>query len=161
VVHLLLVVGSGQAYNLGLKATVLSWVPYAVAFGSLPAVASLAGDDPVWPPWWMAAAGASLGVGAHVLNALPDLADDLRTGVRGFPHRLGERTGRFVAAGLLVAASLLAALGPAGAPAPWVWGALALVAGLAVLTLTGRGRGPFRAALGIALLDVVLLVGAG
>ncbi|MCO1656267.1 UbiA family prenyltransferase [Pseudonocardia sp. S2-4] len=160
-VHLLLVVGSGQAYNLGLKATVLSWVPYAVAFGSLPAVVSLAADAPGWPPWWTAAAGACLGVGAHVLNALPDLADDLRTGVRGLPHRLGERTGRAVAAGLLVAASVLAALGPAGHPPLWVWAALLLVVALAVLTMTGRGRWPFRAALGIALIDVVLLVGAG
>jgi len=157
-VHLLLVVGSGQAYNLGLKATALSWAPYAVAFGSLPAVASLAGDAPAWPPWWIMAAGACLGVGAHVLNALPDLADDLRTGVRGFPHRLGERTGRIAAAGLLVAASLLAALGPTGQPALWTWGALLVVAGLAALTLAGRGRWPFRAAMGIALLDVVLLV---
>ncbi|WP_308257323.1 UbiA family prenyltransferase [Pseudonocardia lacus] len=160
-VHLLLVVGSGQAYNLGLKATALSWVPYAVAFGTLPAVATLAGPAPAWPPWWVIAAGACLGVGAHVLNALPDLADDLRTGVRGFPHRLGERAGRVVAAGLLVAASLLAALGPAGRRPLWVWGALLLVAALAAVSLAGRGRWPFRAALGIALLDVVLLVGAG
>lgn len=159
-VHLLLVVGAGQAYNLGLKATALSWLPYAVAFGALPAVPPLAGDPPAWPPWWTVAAGAGLGVGAHVLNALPDLADDLRTGVRGFPHRLGARRGRWVAAGLLVVASLLAALGP-GRPPPWVWGALLLVAVLAAVTLGGRGRWPFRAALGIAVLDVVLLVGAG
>jgi 4-hydroxybenzoate polyprenyltransferase len=157
-VHLFLGVASGHAYNLGLKATALSWVPYAVAFGTLPAVASLAGDAPVWPPWWTMAAGACLGVGAHVLNALPDLAADLRTGVRGFPHRLGERTGRIVAAGLLVAASLLAALGPDRRPPLWVWGALLLVVGLAAVSLAGRGRWPFRAALGIALLDVVLLV---
>jgi MFS family permease len=42
-VHLFLGVGAGQAYNLGLKATAFSWVPYVVAFGTLPAVASLAG----------------------------------------------------------------------------------------------------------------------
>jgi hypothetical protein len=29
------------AYNLTLKATVLSWLPYAIAFGMLPAVATL------------------------------------------------------------------------------------------------------------------------
>ena len=160
-VHLVLGVGAGQAYNLGLKATALSWLPYAVAFGTLPAVASLAGTDPAWPPWWTLAAGACLGVGAHLLNALPDLADDLRTGVRGLPHRLGARPGRIVAAGLLAAASLLAALGPGRPPPGWVWGALLLVAGLTAVTLAGRGRLPFRAALGIALLDVVLLVGAG
>jgi 4-hydroxybenzoate polyprenyltransferase len=114
-----------------LKSTWFSWLPYAVAFGTLPAVASLAGPGPAWPPWWMTAAGAALGVGAHVVNALPDLADDARTGVRGMPHRLGEPTARPLAAALLVAASLLAALGPAGHPAVWVWGALALVVALA------------------------------
>ncbi|WP_220187905.1 UbiA family prenyltransferase, partial [Pseudonocardia pini] len=79
-VHVLLCLVPGHAYNLGLKATPLSWAPYAVAFGSLPAVVSLAGDAPAWPPWWTTLAGACLGVGAHLLNALPDLADDVRTG---------------------------------------------------------------------------------
>jgi 4-hydroxybenzoate polyprenyltransferase len=161
VVHLVLGIAVGQTYNLGLKRTALSWLPYAVTFGTLPAVVSLAGATPAWPPWWMLAAGATLGVGAHVLNALPDLADDLRTGVRGLPHRLGERTARPLAAGLLAAASALAAFGPAGAPAAWVWVVLLAIAGLAAFALTGRGRGPFRAAMVIALLDVVLLVAAG
>ncbi|MGA8847220.1 MAG: UbiA family prenyltransferase, partial [Nocardioides sp.] len=80
-VHLGLVVAMGQAYNLGLKATVWSWVPYAVAFGSLPAVVSLAADDRAIAPWWLLAAGATLGVGAHLLNVLPDLEDDASTGV--------------------------------------------------------------------------------
>jgi 4-hydroxybenzoate polyprenyltransferase len=161
VVHLVLGIGSGQAYNLGLKRTALSWLPYAVTFGTLPAVVALAGEVPAWPPWWMMAAGATLGVGAHVVNALPDLADDLRTGVRGLPHRLGERVARPLAAALLVAASVLAAFGPAGSPPAWVWAVLLVVVALAALALTGRGRGPFRAAMAIALLDVVLLVAAG
>jgi 4-hydroxybenzoate polyprenyltransferase len=161
VVHLVLGVGSAQAYNLVLKSTWFSWLPYAVAFGTLPAVASLAGPGPTWPPWWTTAAGAALGVGAHVVNALPDLADDVRTGVRGLPHRLGERTARPLAAALLVAASVVAALGPAGLPAMWVWGALVLVVALAAVAATARGRTPFRAAVAIALLDVVLLVAAG
>lgn len=161
-VHLLLVVGAAQAYNLGLKATAASWLPYAVAFGALPAVASLAGDTPALPPWWMVAAGAALGVGAHVLNALPDLADDLQTAVRGLPHRLGAPIARPLAAGLLLAASLLAALGPALSagvgPSVGVWAALAGVLALVVVALTGTGRGPFRAAMAVAVLDVVLLV---
>jgi 4-hydroxybenzoate polyprenyltransferase len=156
-VHLVLLVGSAQAYNLGVKATAWSWLPYAVAFGSLPAVATLAGPDPVLPPWWAAAAGAALGVGAHVLNALPDLADDARTGVRGLPHRLGARRSRPLAAGLLVLASVVVVVGP-GTPPPWAWAALLVVLALAVHALLGRGRGPFWAASGIALVDVALLV---
>ena len=52
--HLLLV-ASGWAYNLGLKATALSWLSYAVAFGGLPAFVWLAGPDA--PPLWGVAAG--------------------------------------------------------------------------------------------------------
>lgn len=159
-VHLVLVVGSGQAYNLGLKATALSWVPYAVAFGTLPAVVTLAGPDPAWPePWLMVAAG-TLGVAAHFLNVLPDLADDAATGVRGLPHRLGERASRAAATALLVAASLAALLGRPGPPGPGDWGVLVVVLVLAAVSLRGSGRTPFRAAIAIALVDVVLVAAA-
>jgi len=36
----------GWAYNLGMKGTALSWLPYAIAFGFLPAVATLSADPP-------------------------------------------------------------------------------------------------------------------
>ncbi|MDO0924157.1 UbiA family prenyltransferase [Streptomyces sp. TG1A-8] len=160
-VNVVLGAGAGHAYNLGLKATRWSWAPYASAFGTLPSVVTLAGPAPAWAPPWATGAGAALGVGAHLLNTLPDLADDERTGVRGLPHRIGERPSRVLAVVLLSAASLLAVLGPAGPPATWAWAALALVAVLVVLTWATRGRAPFRAAVAIALLDVVLLVAAG
>ncbi|WP_205473671.1 UbiA family prenyltransferase [Nocardioides sp. SYSU D00038] len=153
--------GAAHAYNLGLKATLVSWLPYAVAFGLLPSVVWLAGPSGQVAPWWAAAAGATLGVGAHLVNAVPDLADDARTGVRGLPHLLGETAARRLATVLLGAASLLAALGPEGSPPGWCWVALVVVAVLAAVALVGSGRTPFRAAMAVALLDVVLLVGAG
>ena len=157
-VHLLLGVGSGWAYNLGLKRTVWSAVPYAVAFGTLPAVVTLALPDPVWPAAWVMAAGALLGVGAHLLNALPDLADDEQTGVRGLPHRLGARRVRWLAPAVLVLASAAALAGPAGAPSALAWVGFALCLVLAAVAVTGRGRVPFAAAVGIAAVDVVALV---
>ncbi len=160
-VHLGLLVAMGHAYNLGLKATAFSWLPYAVAFGSLPAVVALADLPPAWPPWWLMGAGAALGVGAHFLNALPDLADDLRTGVRGLPHRLGAAGSRGCAAALLAGASLLAALGPADAPPGWAALVLGVVLVLSLVAAFGPGRRPFQAAIVIAVLDVVLLVAAG
>ncbi|GHA54104.1 UbiA family prenyltransferase [Streptomyces purpurascens] len=156
-VNVVLATGAGHAYNLGLKATPWSWAPYACGFGTLPSVVTLAGPAPDWAPGWMTGAGAALGVGAHLLNVLPDLADDERTGVRGLPHRIGEHLSRVLAAVLLTAASVLAVAGPAGPPPAWTWPALALVVVLAVVTLCARGRAPFRAAVTIALLDVVLL----
>src|SRR5690606_17476761 len=137
VVHLVLCVGSGHAYNLGLKATAWSWAPYALAFGSLPAVITLAGASASWPPGWLICAAAALLVAAHFLNVLPDLHDDAVTGVRGLPHRLGASASRGVATALLVAGSVVAALGPPGRPPAWTLAALALVIGLGVLALLG------------------------
>jgi 4-hydroxybenzoate polyprenyltransferase len=156
-VHLVCLVGGGHAYNFGLKSTAWSWTPYAVAFGSLPAVVTLAGSTPAAPPAWAVVVAAMLGVGAHLLNALPDFADDAATGVKGLPHRLGATATRIGATTLLVAASVVAVLGPPEAPTGRSWAALGLVAALAVVTLVGRGKVPFAAAVAIALVDVVLL----
>jgi len=155
--HLLLV-GSGWAYNLGLKRVAWSGLPYAIAFGALPAVITLALPDPQWPPVWMVAAGALLGVGAHLLNALPDLADDAQTGVHGLPHRLGARRLRWLAPLVLTVASAVAAFGPVPGTAAWVWAAFGLCVVLAVVAMRGRGRVPFAAAVCIAAVDVVSLV---
>jgi len=160
-VHLGLVVTWGHLYNLGLKSTPWSWLPYAVAFGTLPAVVTLADVPHQWPPAWMMAVATALGVAAHLLNTLPDLVSDAATGVRGLPHRLGPAASRGTAIGLLVAGSVTAALGPARSPGPLTGVALAIVAALAVVASVGRGRTPFQAAIAIALVDVVLLtVGA-
>jgi len=155
--HLALLVAFGHLYNVHFKATPWSWLPYAVAFGSLPAVVSLANSPPRWPPTWMVATAAALGIAAHFLNALPDLEDDAATGVRGLPHRLGAGRSRTVATALLLAASLVAVLGPAGTPDTWAVAALAVVVVLAGVVSFGRGRTPFQAAIGIALTVVALL----
>jgi len=159
--HLGLVVAFGHLYNFSFKATPWSWLPYAVAFGSLPAVVSLANEPPRWPPTWMVGTAATLGIAAHFLNTLPDLDDDVATAVRGLPHRLGATPSRLIATALLLLASALAVLGPAGAPATWAWTALAVVVALGALTLFGQGRAPFYAAVAIALVDVGLLAVVG
>ena len=155
--HLALLVAFGHLYNFSLKATPWSWLPYAVAFGSLPAVVSLANSPPQWPPTWMVGTAAMLGTAAHFLNTLPDFEDDAATGVRGLPHRLGATRSRLIATALLVLASALAVLGPAGAPANWAWTALAIVVALAALALFGTGKAAFYAAIAIAVVNVALL----
>jgi len=127
----------GWLYNLGLKSTVLSWLPYAIAVGLLPAVATLSAEPSRWPALWVLAAGALLGVAAHLANVLPDLRDDFATGVRGLPHRLGPRGTALTAAALLLAASVVILFGPGGQPGPWGWAgflAATLLAGIAVNT---------------------------
>jgi 4-hydroxybenzoate polyprenyltransferase len=155
-VHLVCV-AAGWAYDLGLKATAASWVPYAVAFGLLPGFVSLAAPGGEWPAPWVLAAGALLGTGAHLLNALPDLDDDEATGVRGLPHRLGPRRAAVGAVACLATATLLLVLAVPAATATRT-AVVLLAAVLSVAALTTRGRWPFRMAIGIAALDVVLLV---
>jgi 4-hydroxybenzoate polyprenyltransferase len=159
--HVVLLVGSGLAYDLGVKATVWSWLPYAVAFGSLPAVPTLAQQPPAAPAWWAVAAGAALGVGAHLVNVLPDLADDAATGVRGLPHRLGARASQVTAAVILLGASVVLVVGPVADGATGNRAVvLPLTAALAVGVAATGGRTPFRLAVLMALVDVVLLTTA-
>lgn len=153
-------VAAAWAYNLGLKSTVLSWVPYAVAFGGLTVFVALADPHGVLPAAWVPVAAAMLGVGAHLVNTLPDLAADAATGVRGLPHRLGARGSTVTAALVLVTGSVVVALGATGAPRTVVLGALVVVVGLGVVAVVARGRTPFRAAIAIALVDAALVVAA-
>ncbi len=161
----LLVVASGWTYNLGVKSTVWSWLPFAPAFGALPAVATLALPEPVWPAWWALAAGGLVGVSAHLGNVLPDLADDDATGVRGLPHLLG--TDWTAGLGLLcaLAAAGLVVLGPEGSPAWWSWLGLAVAAAVAFVAFTVARRRPaseaaFYATMLVAAIGVSLLAGS-
>lgn len=162
-VHLL-AVAVAWAYNARLKATALSWAPYALAFGLVPSIVVLGLPGAPWAAWWATAAGALLGIGAHLANALPDLDDDAATGVRGLPHRLGARASAATAAGLLLTATALLALGP-GDAGPVEVLVLALAAAVTAAGLA-RARRPgsrdaFRAALVVAVLGVGLLVARG
>jgi 4-hydroxybenzoate polyprenyltransferase len=152
-------VAMGWVHNLGAKRTVLSPVPYAVAFASLPAFVGLAGPNGL-PPAWVLGCGAVLGVAAHLLNALPDLADDVATGVVGLPQRLGEGRVRVLAPLLLLAGTVLAVVRPGepGGVPGWAWAVLAVGAVLAAVAARRTGRVPFAAAVGVALLCVALLV---
>jgi 4-hydroxybenzoate polyprenyltransferase len=90
-------VASAWLYNLWFKKTVLSWLPYAVSFGLLPAFLSyggLGGGMHGGPPTWaMTVLAALLGIGVHFLNALPDLVQDNETGVRHLPLRIALKIG--------------------------------------------------------------------
>jgi 4-hydroxybenzoate polyprenyltransferase len=161
---------SALLYNWPLKFTPASVLPYAFSFAALPAFVILALPDAPRPPLWIVAAGGLLGAGAHFANVLPDLDDDVRTGVRGLPHRIGPAWSRAAAAGLLLAATVTLVFGPPGRPS---WYGVAAVAAAAVVLPAGwyagrlassRGARPvavFRAVLLVALIDVLLLITSG
>ncbi|OON83065.1 hypothetical protein B1H18_02830 [Streptomyces tsukubensis] len=158
-VHLLGVIAA-WTYNLGLKATVLSWLPYAVGFGALPAFVSLGLPGRPAPAWWVVVAAALIGVGAHLANVLPDIAADLITGVRGWPQRLGPARVRILLPAPLVAATvLLAVAGPGPVRASEVVTPSAVTVAAVGGALLGRRfpRLPFLTAILIAAIDVVLL----
>jgi len=160
------VAASGWAYNLGLKATALSWLPYAVAFGILPAVATLAMPVPTWPASWAMISGALFGVSAHLANVLPDLTDDAATGVRGFPHRLGARACAVGCTATLIAASMVILFGSGAELTVWRWVAAAVLALVAVAAVVIGLRRPtsralFTLVITVAAADLVLFALAG
>jgi 4-hydroxybenzoate polyprenyltransferase len=163
-VHLL-AVASGWAYDLGGKSSTASPVFYLASFGLLPVFVLLAAPGGPVPPWWLPTAGAALGAGAHFANALPDLDDDIATGVAGLPHRLGATGSRVAAAALLGTASVVLTLGLPIAPrlaalAP-VGAGIVLGAGFLAAQHRPGSRAPFRAVLLVGLLDVALLIASG
>jgi 4-hydroxybenzoate polyprenyltransferase len=167
VVHLV-AVASGWAYDLVLKPTPISPLPYAVAFGLLPAVATLAASPAHWPPAGVLAGSALLGTGAHFANTVGDVEHDAATGVRGLPQRIGPEASLRVTAAL-VALSAVALLTTGAEARGWalallVAGAALAVAGAALAgRMIGRGRAAFRLTLAAVALVVAgfLLSGAG
>ena len=93
----LLSVGAAWLYNTRIKLTALSFLPWAISFGLLPAFLSYGG----WggglhggpPTITMTLLAALLGVGIHFLTSLPDLVGDNHNGVRSLPLRVALRIG--------------------------------------------------------------------
>ena len=104
-VHLV-AVGSAWAYNAGVKATVLSPLPYAVSFGLLPAFVTLGLPTHPWPRPTLMVATALLGIGAHFINTLADREDDARSGIAGLPQRMSARACLFTGVLLLSACAV-------------------------------------------------------
>jgi len=152
------------AYNMWLKATLASVVAYGAAFPLLVAFITLGGTSHPWPAWWALVGASLLACGAHLVNAAPDLADDLAAGVRGLPQRLGYRRSVRVAGALMLAATATVAAGPGldgWLPLAAVGLASAVLASGVVLGRPPGSRWLFRAALAVAFIDVVVLVGRG
>jgi len=161
-VHLF-AVGCGWAYNLWLKGTWASAVPYAVAFGALPCVATLALPVARWPGAWVVGAGALLGIAANLTNAVPDLERDSVAGFRGLASRLGAYPSVVISAVLLVAAAACIAFGPAGPPSVAGWTGFALSAVIAAVAVpalrrTAGSRVPFYGLMALVPIDIAMIL---
>jgi len=86
---------SATAYNLKLKSTLLSVVPYIVSFGALPwAIYVAAGTE---PPTWIVLGFVLFASAFHFLNVLKDLDSDIDQDVMGLPQVLGRQKSILIA----------------------------------------------------------------
>ena len=152
-------------YNIRLKATIASVVPYVVAFGSLPAVVTLGLGGHPWPPWWASVAAALLGSGAHFINTLADIDDDLGGGVRGLPQRLGHNTSLLLGVLLMTVASAVLAWAPRGRPGLAVQALVGvtwlLAGGVVVAARSAKPRNAWSLTIALAVVAVTLLLASG
>jgi len=96
---------SATFYNLKLKSTIISPLPYIVSFGALPwAIYLPAGNQ---PPLWLFIDFMLIAVAFHFFNVLKDFQWDINQGVLGLPQRLGRNVSLFISISLVVSAVLV------------------------------------------------------
>jgi 4-hydroxybenzoate polyprenyltransferase len=98
-------IACGIGYNFYFKFTLLSPLPYAVAFAALPSCIAISKE--VTPPVWMWLGGALFGTAAHFINVLKDMQKDQASGIRGLPQRLGCKNSIAIAVALIAAGILV------------------------------------------------------
>jgi 4-hydroxybenzoate polyprenyltransferase len=86
---------SATAYNVKLKSTVLSVLPYIVSFGALPWAIYVAAASA--PPSWLVFAFILIASAFHFLNVLKDMDSDIAQDVMGLPQVLGREKSIFMA----------------------------------------------------------------
>ena len=100
---------SATAYNLKLKATIYSVLPYVVSFGTLPWAIYAATDT--HPPMWLVLTFVLLASAFHFLNVLKDLEQDRTQEVMGLPQVLGRQKSITVAVVLVLLGLIAMTLG--------------------------------------------------
>jgi 4-hydroxybenzoate polyprenyltransferase len=148
------------SYDLWLKGTVWSALPFAVAVPVVPLFGyGAAGRFPA-VLWWAWPIGALLAVATHLADALPDVERDRATGVRGLATRLGVGRAAAVAAvcyGAAVAMALWSGLAAGDRPVVVAGAALAVVLGLAAVPAGARGPAGRRVAYRLVLAGMAAL----
>lgn len=146
----LLAVSCGIAYNFYFKKSVLSPLPYIIAFGAFPSAIALSKNHAV--PIWLMSLGALFGLAAHFANVVKDMEQDRKAGLRGLPQRLGTKVSLLVAGvSLLIVSVILASHSHLWIPVP-----ISVIAVL-LLFLTPT-KFSFPLVMALALTDVVILV---
>ena len=155
-----LALAAGLSYDLGLRRTPLSWVPWWAGMAVLP----LEGYASVGsiPSRLLALIPLSglIALGLHFANALPDIAGDRNTGRRSLPVLAGHNGSRRAGPLSLAVAGVLALLlaGPLGQVGPVFFAGVAVLAVGVIAVVVTRSRTPFPAlALATAIFAVAWL----
>ena len=96
---------SATFYNLKLKPTILSPLPYIVSFGALPWAIYLPAENQ--PPLWLYLDFMIIAVAFHFFNVMKDFQWDINQGILGLPQRLGKNASLFISILLVVSALLV------------------------------------------------------
>jgi 4-hydroxybenzoate polyprenyltransferase len=158
-------VAMAWAYNLGLKRTVASPLPYAVSFGLIPVIVAAMLPGAAWPQDTIIIAGACCGIAAHFANTVSDTAADELTGVRGLPQRIGPGPSTVVAGLFVVLANWHVILAAGASPLTVTAFAIDLVIALSLplaLRVPQARQLAFRLViLAVAILVVALVISGG
>lgn len=129
---LLFVIGmtvAGLVYDLWLKRTALSFLPYIFGLPLLPIWAWSAVRDAPPRLWLTYPLGLLVGFGLHLANALPDAERDAAGGIRGVVQVVGTRASQFLCFGAFAVTILAVATLTYAA---WGIATLVLIGGAAV-----------------------------
>ncbi len=153
----ILAVASAWAYDLRLKTTAWSFVPYMVSFGLVAPFLTYGLDPPQAPAPWAVATLSLLGLGAHLANGIPDIDGDLATETQGIVGRLGRPVSALLSVVALLGATALLV---AHLDLP-IAVSVGLLVGLSLASIVGAtaagGRHLFTVVLLLAVGDALLL----
>jgi 4-hydroxybenzoate polyprenyltransferase len=97
----------GWAYDLRLKRTPLSFLPFAIAFPLMPFWIGLLAGRPASSLGVLFLAGSPLATAIHLADAIPDRDRDRAAGLRTLAVALGQPGAELVAVGMLLVGSLV------------------------------------------------------
>jgi len=96
---------SATLYNLKLKSTILSPLPYMISFGALPwAIYLPTGNQ---PPLWLFIDFMLISVAFHFFNVLKDFQWDINQGVLGLPQRISKKASLVISISLVGSAVMV------------------------------------------------------
>ena len=95
-------IGVGNLYSLKLKRTWLSWLPYVIAYPSLPVWVLVALEKFDSRVFWIFLLAVPYAIGIHLTNQMRDFDEDRTAGIRGFAQHLGKKRAIWITFFLLV-----------------------------------------------------------